>query len=98
MSWPAAASASEASRDRRLRGDHAGDGRSGAEESGELVGGGGWADQVALGDVAAEVGEAVPLLARLDALGDDGRPERVRELDRAANDRLVVRVGGDAGD
>ena len=40
-----------------------------------------FADQVALGDVAAEVGEVVPLLGGLDAFGDDGGAECVGELD-----------------
>ena len=56
------------------------------------------AQVVALRDVAAELGQAVPDLLRLDALGDDLEPEVAAEVDRRAHDRGVVLVAGHVHD
>jgi len=47
----------------------------------------------ALDDVAAERDQAVPLVPRLDALGDDRESEAVPQVDGRADDRRSRRVG-----
>ena len=47
--------------------------------------------EVALDAIAAEAAQALLLLARLDALGDDRQPDRVGHVDRRLDDRAVVR-------
>ena len=69
-----------------------------ARQGSELVGREGPREEVSLCEVAAELGEAGPLLPRLHALGDDLEAESVRQLHRAAQDRSVGRVVRDAGD
>ena len=50
------------------------------------------ADEVALGERAAERAERVPDLPRLDAFRDDRQAEVPPEVDRRADDRRVARV------
>ena len=52
------------------------------------------AEVVALGDVAAQLAQAVGDLLGLDALGDDLEAQVPREVDRRAHDRRVVVVVG----
>ena len=54
--------------------------------------------EVALRAIAAELAQALLLLARLDALGDDRQPDGVGHVDRRLDDRAVVGVAVDAGD
>ncbi len=64
------------------------------------VGWGGAGDEVALGEVTAELTELVERREILDTLSDDAQPEGMAELDGRPDEVAVaVRVGGDkAGD
>ena len=56
------------------------------------------AEVEALREVAAERDEVPVLLLGLDALGDDGQVDVVREVDDAAHDREVAGVATERGD
>ena len=49
-------------------------------------------EQVTLGELAIECTEGCELLERLDTLGDRTQPERVRQIDDRAADRVAVAV------
>ena len=61
----------------------------------ELLRRDGAADQVALQDIAAVLGEKRRLRLGFDALGDDGDAECLRHLDHRRNDRGILRIIGE---
>ena len=61
-----------------------------ADPAKEILGGQGAAQEVALCEGAAERGEPVPGLLRLDSFGDDIELEALRQLDHGADDRGVL--------